>query len=136
MDTFHQAEASAYGRARAMYEQGQATRLAQSNYKPPKQGFFSFAEYTRAREQLSHELLKAYQSLLHRPEPSDVQLSDEVEVVLGGPQGLKGPYNLWLLELYKDELIRHFGGLNIVETKLLPMGMVKMARKQRIKWMV
>ncbi|KAI4285391.1 MAG: hypothetical protein L6R38_000689 [Xanthoria sp. 2 TBL-2021] len=136
MDTFHQSETSSFHKAKTIYEQGQTVGLAQSKYKPPRRGFFPFTEFVRAREQLSHDLLKAYKALLHRPKPDEVKISDEVEVVLGGSQGLKGPYNLWLLELYKDELVANFGGLNIVETKLLPMGMVKMAIKQRIKWNV
>ena len=136
MDTLHQAETTSYHTARSLYEQGQTPGLQQHKYQPSRSGFFPFSEYVRAREQLSHELLKAYKSLLHRPKPNEVHVSAEVTSVLGGPQGLKGPYKLWLLDLYRDELVQKFGGLNIVEMKLLPMGMVKMARKERIKWNV
>lgn len=136
MDSFIQAERNSYQSAKTLYEQGRTVGLAQSRYTPYRPGFFSFKEFVRAREPLSHDLLKAYKALLDRPKPVEVVLSDEVEAVLGGPQGLEGSYDLCLLELYKDELIANFGGLNIVETRLLPMGMVAMARKEKIKWNV
>ena len=136
MHSFIQAERNSYQKAKALYEQGRTVGLAQSRYTPRRPGFFSFQEFVRAREQLSHDLFKAYQALLDRPKPVEVVLSDDVEAVLGGPQGLEGSYDLCLLELYKDELVANFGGLNIVETRLLPMGMVAMPRKERIKWNV
>ena len=136
MDSFIQAERNSYEKSKTLYEQGRTVGLAQSRYTPHRPGFFPFKEFVRAREQLSHDLLKAYKALLDRPKPVKVVTSDEVEAVLGGSQGLEGSYDLCILELYKDELVTNFGGLNIVETKLLPMGMVTMARKERIKWNV
>ncbi|CAL8574737.1 hypothetical protein XPA_000690 [Xanthoria parietina] len=129
-------ERNSYEKSKTLYEQGRTVGLAQSRYTPHRPGFFPFKELVRAREQLSHDLLKAYKALLDRPKPVKVVTSDEVEAVLGGSQGLEGSYDLCLLELYKDGLVANFGGLNIVETKLLPMGMVAMARKERIKWNV
>ena len=136
MHSFIQAERNSYEKSKTLYEQGRTVGLAQSRYTPHRPGFFPFKELVRAREQLSHDLLKAYKALLDRPKPVKVVTSDEVEAVLGGSQGLEGSYDLCLLELYKDGLVANFGGLNIVETKLLPMGMVAMARKERIKWNV
>ncbi|KAL8719983.1 MAG: hypothetical protein Q9225_003100 [Loekoesia sp. 1 TL-2023] len=97
-----------------------------------------FQEYIQRREYASKELLEAYETLLKRPEPNKVHISNEVKEMLGGKEAVKSysSYDLWLLEIYKEDLIQKFGGLRIVESKLLPIGMVKLARKQRIKWKV
>jgi hypothetical protein len=40
----------------------------------------------------------------------------------------------WVALLYGQDMIERFGGLNIVEKGLLPMGMVTLFRSGRVKW--
>ncbi|KAL9039095.1 MAG: hypothetical protein Q9180_002734 [Flavoplaca navasiana] len=134
MDDFCQAEVNNYQIARAAHSTqntGPQTRLHN------KDRFPSFANYTRDREHLSCELLEAYEFLRYRPRPKKVEVSHDLETMLEKDyENLKIYPNstLSLLERYKDELEQHYGGLQIVEARLLPMGMVTAARRQRIKW--
>lgn len=119
MTAFFKAEAAAYAIAQKAFQQ-------------------TFQEYIQRREYTSKELLEAYKTLLKRPRPDRVQISNEVEEMLGGKEIVESysSYDLLLLEIYKDDLIQKFGGLRIVESNLLPIGMLKLAKKQRIKWKV
>lgn len=40
----------------------------------------------------------------------------------------------WILQLYSENLLTNFGGLNIVDKKFLPMGVLAMIREKRVKW--
>ncbi|KAL9636896.1 MAG: hypothetical protein Q9204_002079 [Flavoplaca sp. TL-2023a] len=134
MDDFRQAEVKNYQTARAAHatrNDGPPTRLHN------KDRFPSFANYTRDREHLSCELLEAYELLRYQPRPKKVEVSHELETMLEQDYEDRKIYPnsmLSLLERYKDELEQHYGGLQIVEARLLPMGMVSAARRQRIKW--
>ncbi|KAI4276248.1 MAG: hypothetical protein LQ337_002612 [Flavoplaca oasis] len=134
MDDFCQAEVRNYQIAKAAHctrVDGSPTRLQN------KDRFPSFANYTRDREHLSCELLEAYELLRYQPRPKKVEVSHELENMLKKDyEDLKIYPNstFSLLERYKDELEQHYGGLQIVEARLLPMGMVSAARRQRIKW--
>lgn len=135
MITFLNVERMVYRDAKMSFQQGH-TRVSVDNKYQATGDFLQFAEYIRRREEASPELLEAYNILLKQPKPGKVQISDEVRAMLGRGEDLKSysPDKLYLLELYKDELVQNFGGLRIVEKKLLPTGMVRLARKQRIKW--
>lgn len=43
-------------------------------------------------------------------------------------------YWKWMAELYGPEMIDRFGGLSVVESGLLPIGMVGLFRDQKVKW--
>lgn len=134
MTMFSQAETKVYNNAKASFERRHLKVLA-DNTVGPTEPFLSLADYTRPREETSWELLRTYQTMLERPKPHKIQVSEEVRSMLGGMQAIESfsPYTLWLFELYEKELVENFGGLRIIDTKLLPMGMIKLARKQRIK---
>ncbi|KAL8673682.1 MAG: hypothetical protein Q9168_001897 [Polycauliona sp. 1 TL-2023] len=136
MDDFIQAESNTFQRAKKAFEQGQTLGLPQKKNTSPRTSFLPFNEFIRPRDQLSRDFFKAYEALLRRPKSNRVPISGEVEAVLNESRGSKGLHSQWLLEQYKDEMKEYFGGFNIVETKLLPMGLVNMARKRRIKWNV
>ncbi|KAL8751791.1 MAG: hypothetical protein Q9184_005949 [Pyrenodesmia sp. 2 TL-2023] len=137
MTTFFQAETFLYNTAKTSFERRHRKLLADNTMRPTEP-FLSLSDYTRPREETSRELLRTYQTMLLRPKPHEIQVSEVVRSMLGGTQAMKSfsPYTLWLFELYEKELIENFGGLRIIDTKLLPMGMIKLARKQRIKWRV
>ncbi|KAL8992527.1 MAG: hypothetical protein Q9169_007031, partial [Polycauliona sp. 2 TL-2023] len=132
MHHFRQAEIDAYHEARKSYEHRQNFGSAPRKGTFPRSGFFSFNEFTLSRDQLSLGFLEASQALLRQPKPDGVKISEEVDEVLDESRGVQGPHSQWLLEQYKDEMIEHFGGLDLVQTKLLPMGMIRMARERRI----
>ena len=43
-------------------------------------------------------------------------------------------YWKWITQMYGPEMIDKFGGLNVVDFGLLPIGMVSMFRQRRTKW--
>ncbi|KAI4207040.1 MAG: hypothetical protein LQ346_000758 [Caloplaca aetnensis] len=137
MTMFSQAETKAYNTGKASFERRHLKVLA-DNTVGPTEPFLSWSDYTRPREETSWELLRTYQTMLRRPKPHEIQVSEEVRSMLGGMEAMESfsPYTLWLFELYEKEFIENFGGLRIIDAKLLPMGMIKLARKQRIKWRV
>lgn len=44
------------------------------------------------------------------------------------------PYWKWIAQMYGPEMTERFGGLNVVDFGLLPIGMVSMFRQRRTKW--
>lgn len=44
------------------------------------------------------------------------------------------PYWKWILGLHGPEVLRRFGGLNLVDNGVLPIGMVSLFRSQGISW--
>lgn len=159
LDTFFGAERDSYNACKIAFEKGQVRRhdISDPNWVPDKTDrdtFMSFSEYVRYREELQYdfdnELFEVYLSLLQRPGEEGIQHASAK--VLGGintlsqqqyPGTLRGitgqwstmePYWKWVAQLYGPEVIDRFGGMNIVEPGLLPMGMVSIFRDKRVKW--
>jgi hypothetical protein len=122
-----------------------------ANWNPEDSGtFLSFDEFVKYREAFASmgkaNLLNTYTELLKllREEPVDV--SDKVEQALidlasyhnlGGINpsfGAMNAYWQFITQLYGPEVIDTFGGLNVVDFGLLPIGMVSMFRQRRTKW--
>ncbi|KAI2610585.1 hypothetical protein GGR54DRAFT_373931 [Hypoxylon sp. NC1633] len=161
MDTFFEAEKEAYHHRKKEYEDGNVSRPmwqveAGREWKPEKKDleeFMSFSEYARYREDIRYGFEKnlhwVYKTLLKIPQEEGLEgasvsiLSglDALKQQEGGTgRGIKGdwnsmePYWQWVAQLYGPEVMDRFGGLNIVEPGLLPMGMVSIFRDKRVKW--
>lgn len=125
MDEFFSRERDAYEKAKASFEK---ERLA----KRKKGDFMSFDDYTRYREQTSPELLSAYEKLLAEPKNKVVKLPYDAEAKDIGITELSD-YQKWVLHLYGAEMVKRFGGLSVVEKRLLPTGLVQLFRQRRMK---
>lgn len=126
MDEFFSREKDAYENAKASFEK---ERLA----KRKRGDFMSFDDYTRYREQTSSELLSAYEKLLAEPKKNKVvKLAHEVEARELIAE--LSDYQRWVLHLYGAEMVKRFGGLSVVEKRLLPTGLVQLFRQRRMKW--
>ncbi|KAL2185352.1 hypothetical protein L209DRAFT_733219 [Thermothelomyces heterothallicus CBS 203.75] len=99
--------------------------------------FFSLEEYSRYRERWSSDFLKTFEKLICVPEMEGITLSKEVE------SGLRAfladcvrldAEKKWLLQLYAKELLDNFGGLNLVDKKFLPVGVLTMMRGKKVSW--
>ncbi len=44
------------------------------------------------------------------------------------------PYWKWIVAMYGPEIAERFGGLDIVDRGLLPLGMVRYFRDKRMTW--
>jgi hypothetical protein len=97
-------------------------------------------EYNKYRLQTSEDLYDIYNKLLQEPKEQMITLTSEVASVLKDLEAkgkdAKGvwaweilkPYNRWLIELYAGEMIERFGGLHVVDARMLPMGIISMFR--------
>lgn len=156
LDTFLEAERDDYASKKRAFERG-IYRNSMSSWAPEdprdRETFLAFNEYTRCREDLNYDfsdnLAKVFERLLEVPaggggiSVASANVRGGIEVLANLSHGLKGitgnwyamePYWRWVAQLYGPEAITRFGGLNIVEPGLLPMGMVSIFRDKRMKW--
>lgn len=73
------------------------------------------------------------------PREERVKLTQATEAALKRAQeemnlGSLDEEKKWILQLYSENLLTNFGGLNIVDKKFLPMGVLAMIREKRVKW--
>ena len=125
--------------------------LAEPDWKPADADvFFSFAEFVKYREEYSNNgpanLKRTYGKLLKRPKEQPIDGSVQVRQALTqlkGQSNLRGitsdwtsmdAYWKWIAQMYGPEMMDKFGGLNVVDAGLLPIGMVSMFRQRRTKW--
>ncbi|KAF7563312.1 hypothetical protein G7046_g813 [Stylonectria norvegica] len=162
LDTFERRERQAYERAKANFLDGSVTRhrfsLDDPKWEPEskvdRETFMPFEEYIRYREDFNFDpqssrttLDGVFDRLMERPTEKSVDLdSHKVSTAFGplaGRSNLRGimstwgmtdPYWRWVAMMYGPEIIDRFGGLNIVDPGLLPMGMVTMFRDKRVTW--
>lgn len=40
----------------------------------------------------------------------------------------------WIIQLYSSDVLERFGGLNLVDRNLLPMGVMTMLRSRKVVW--
>ncbi|KAF2680029.1 hypothetical protein K458DRAFT_312748 [Lentithecium fluviatile CBS 122367] len=154
LEEFEEQEAEDYKSAKRTFDRGEVQTMRYSSEDPtfvpssPKT-FFSFDEFVRFREEYKFgqaDLVRVYCDLLARPieEPIDVsvQINQAIEQ-LKGQSNLRGvvsdwarmePYWKWIAQMYGPNMIEKFGGLNVVDLGLLPIGMVSMLRQKRMKW--
>jgi hypothetical protein len=143
LDDFLDAEKEAYRKAQIAFENGFVYRSSNwdENFVPEDSNrFFSFEEFTRYREEFACDydgnLLSVFEELLEQPGTDDVEFSSDDEVVMGRYRGEVGAdgYGRWVAQLYGAEMRERFGGLNVVDKGLLPMGMVTLFRSGRVNW--
>jgi hypothetical protein len=146
LDDFIDAEADAYRRAKITFENGQVQYYSNEDPKfTPQDGnqFMPFEEFTRYREEFAchyeGNLLSVFNELLEKPSPETVDaLSKDVEELRtqlwNQSPGADDDYVRWVAQLYGPDMIERFGSLKIVDSGLLPIGMVNLFRSGRVKW--
>ncbi|KAL1607651.1 hypothetical protein SLS60_002586 [Paraconiothyrium brasiliense] len=156
LDEFEKKERKDYAEAKTAFDRGDVgkNRAAQAHpeFKPAADAdvFFPFEEYVRYREQYAPfgkaDIVRTYGRLMKRPQEESIDVSRQIEdatAQLSGQSNLKGitgywpgmePYWKWVAQMYGPEMCERFGGLNVVDPGLLPIGMVSMFREKRIKW--
>lgn len=103
-----------------------------------------FNEYIRYREITDQTLLYTYKELLKTPAEHDVRPSQAVVHALDQLKETKpelawnwnqlGSDQKWIIQLYSSDVLERFGGLNLVDRNLLPMGVMKMLRARKVVW--
>ncbi|KAF3764204.1 hypothetical protein M406DRAFT_260637 [Cryphonectria parasitica EP155] len=132
-----------------------------SKWKPESQHdqrtFMSFEQFTQYREVLCimfdrigepFDVFSVFNKLMEEPEDSALNIAScgWISNALGqiqqsehsGPIGdsweAMTPYWQWIAKMYGPEIVEKFGGFNIVDRGLLPMGMVGLFREKRVTW--
>ncbi|KAF2747295.1 hypothetical protein M011DRAFT_494446 [Sporormia fimetaria CBS 119925] len=151
MDEFFDKLREKYDAAKNRFDSGEIEAERKTKYKPTDSGdaFMSFEEFSLYAEVYTFgglNLATVYTQLLQKPTIQGVELSVTIQKALDqltGQENLRGitadvsamdAYWKWVVHLYGPEMLDRFGGLNIVDRGLLPIGMVGMFRQKRVKW--
>jgi hypothetical protein len=154
IDKFLEAEKEAYERFKKEFEHRSLDdhQASAPKFRPENpHNFMPFDEFIKYREELPYgydnELAQVHSKLLQQPSGESIDCDDkgQVEIALNALKNQKlcgilsdwktmEPYWKWVAQLYGPEIIERFGGLNIVEPGLLPVGMVSLFRSGRVKW--
>lgn len=105
------------------------------------ESFFSFEEFCSHRELYSKLLLQAATELMLKPTVEEVKLAkdvapwfDELNSTHGQSwRSLSGDVK-WIMHLYAEELKQRFGALSIVDRNLLPGGVMKTLKGEKVTW--
>ncbi|KAF2835823.1 hypothetical protein M501DRAFT_941012 [Patellaria atrata CBS 101060] len=104
--------------------------------------FMTFEEFTRYQEETSTHLSKAFSFLLAVPGEETVEETADVKkafstlpTTLTWHAEAKKPYWAWIVQLYAGHLVERFGGLQLGEKSLLPVGLVDVLKSERVRWM-
>lgn len=118
-------------------------------------GFLSFEEYTRYREEYNFghdsQVHHVWRKLvIDRVPETSVEQDGRLQAafdVLGTGFGRPGdvtnissnwhdmtPYWRWVSNMYGPEIVQKFGGLRIVDRGVLPMGMVSLFMGRKVTW--
>lgn len=93
-------------------------------------------EYEEVRETWLPTWRTCYERMLLVPAAAEMELTPEVEAFFeGGGGNWYGLdwYGKWIAALYGDEVVKRFGKLEVVDPTLIPVGMVQLFRKSRMK---
>ncbi|RSL49998.1 hypothetical protein CEP54_012157 [Fusarium duplospermum] len=155
---FEEAELEAYKRAERVFLNGSINTerysLDDPDWRPQsehdRENFMSFEEFIRYREDFefnhyrkSNKLRSVFRRLMMRPEEKSIDKDDgKVCMALDKVSGMSKirswnsmePYWRWVAVVYGPEVVDRFGEMNIVDSELLPMGMVSLFRNKRVKW--
>lgn len=138
-----------YEQQKKRYEDGDGIVGAKYRYSSSifNQSFMSLEEFTRYREETSPNLRYAYRQLREDLVVKDIKITPDVQAALEklpkSSQTASGvhadwnsmdPYHKWVVQLYGGDVLKRFGGLSIGEKKLLPIGLVTMMRKEKVRW--
>ncbi|KAK4226987.1 hypothetical protein QBC38DRAFT_209318 [Podospora fimiseda] len=95
-------------------------------------------EYSRFRERLDNTFYFTYQKLLSVPDAVEINLSGQAEAklrqFLAAGEFKPDAQQKWFLQLYADQLLEDFGGLNLVDKQFLPVGVLAMMKGKRVRW--
>lgn len=156
LDDFQDYEKVAYEGAKESFDRGtiheERYLLDDPDWEPAdgKDEFMPFSEYVKYREDFDYgfdwQLSVVFDNLLQKPVESPIDCSPSLMnaiTALGSQQNLNGitnswhnmeAYWKWVAQMYGPEMIEKFGGLNIVDPGLLPVGMVSLFRGRRVTW--
>lgn len=108
------------------------------------QEFMSFEDFTATRECTSSSLSQVYRGFLQQPLDGGITVSSRIRRSLkrldSVPEGLDVGAGtevaelIWTVQFFEDELFDQFGGLELVDKTLLPLGVLKAMKAKKVTW--
>ena len=102
--------------------------------------FMPFTEYISLRESWLSTWGETYRKMLASPSERQVVLVPQVKAEMENGSskfskswGSLTLYEKWVMSMYGEEVVKKFGGLEIVDPSLIPTGMVKLFQTSRMK---
>ncbi len=154
-----EADEAAYQVAKELYERthsgaGLGKYNAELKVKMMNSGdadeFMSREEYLKFREERSPNLRNAYEILLAIPDEKPLESTGSILSMLetlpnhAGQRGRGGaiqknfnnmdPYWQWIVAVHGPEIVKKFGGLQMVNQGQVPLGVVSVMKAGKIKW--
>ncbi|OOF94481.1 hypothetical protein ASPCADRAFT_208160 [Aspergillus carbonarius ITEM 5010] len=101
--------------------------------------FMPFEEFVRFRESGSSSLRQLYGRLMQVPCPQGICPTGEIRGALAENLTYERINDLdeeewWNLQLYAGEVMDSLGGINLVDKKFLPVGVLGMVKEKKVKW--
>jgi hypothetical protein len=132
-----------YEQYKKRFEGGEFHRRISVGYAPedPDEPFMPLEEFIRFREETSNHLSRAFTMLLEPTRMHHVMQSTEFGAAVGKLGDVckeaNSPDAYWkyVFDLYSRDMIKTFGGLEIGERGMLPLGLVGMLKSERPRWL-
>lgn len=128
-----------YDLAKAKFETQKSTWKTIKGWSPQDcDTFFSFEEYMECSDELSFHMGQAAKDL--RLQPNEVTIHLNADLSQGYRQvksllpGKLSSDTKWIIALYGPEILKRFGSLCIADRELLPVGLVKALRGEKVRW--
>ena len=111
--------------------------------------FMSREEYLKFREERSTHLLQAYDTLLSVPEEKPLDSTAGITAMVDtlpsvGRRGKRkaiqknfdsmDPYWQWIVAVHGPEVVKRFGGLQMIDQGQAPLGIVSVLKAGKIRW--
>ncbi|CAI7612276.1 unnamed protein product [Penicillium pancosmium] len=101
--------------------------------------FMTVNEWNNLREEESYYYSLLYEELMNVPTCAGPRTTPVVNDAISDARedfdlGGLGIETKWILGLYAEELMRYFGGLNLVDKQYLPMGVLDMIKDKKVRW--
>ncbi|KAH8432820.1 uncharacterized protein LDX57_010449 [Aspergillus melleus] len=101
--------------------------------------FMSFDEYMQYADTRNSDIADYYTISTQVAAPTEIEPTPEYSQGLSKlqetiPVADPPPEVKWVLHLYASELMARFGGLNLVDRRFLPVGVLTMIKERKVKW--
>lgn len=122
---------------KTLKEKWEQTQHSSRNAWSAKPGpFMTMEKYVSLRETWLMDWQSCYQKMLTVASPVNVRMTSAVQTFLAAGDDRAHVidwYQRWVVSLYGEEVVNRFGGLEVVDPTLIPVGMVQLFKTSRMK---
>jgi hypothetical protein len=96
-----------------------------------------FEEYVANPELVLSDWCQKWTEMLNVVQAQPLVATSYIDSLRGSSTptwGSLGPYDQWILALYGEEVAKHFGKFALVDSELIPLGLLEIYKSSRVKW--